>query len=116
MKEIKRYTIDALWTSNMKIREGNGFKVLKVRCGNSVLRLSKPAGYRFLVLVSKISGHVYLLTVYPKKGKFAVSNLNDAEIIRILTQFSEDQAAGNCKQVWPVPQATATPTPVSSEK
>jgi hypothetical protein len=115
IKELKRYNTAALRTSNMMIKEGAGYKLLKMRCGNSVSNYSKSSGYRFLVLASQTSDHVYLITVYPKKGKFATSNLTDDEINRLLTQFAEAHDADSCNRVWPVPKAASTPNPRPSK-
>lgn len=70
-----------------------------MRVANSNLKLSKSNGFRLVYLVSLITDEVFLLTVFPKRGTKGISNIPNAEYVRLLNELSQETSSKLLHQV-----------------
>ena len=70
-----------------------------MRVANSNLKLSKSNGFRLVYLVSLITDDVFLLTVFPKRGTKGISNIPNAEYVRLLKELSQETSSKLLHQV-----------------
>ena len=76
--------------TNERIIQTPEYRVVKLRVANSNLKLSKSNGFRLVYLVSLITDDVFLLTVFPKRGTKGISNIPNAEFVRLLNELSQE--------------------------
>lgn len=70
-----------------------------MRVANSNLKLSKSNGFRLVYLVSLITDEVFLLTVFPKRGTKGISNIPNAEYVRLLNELFQETSSKLLHQV-----------------
>jgi mRNA-degrading endonuclease RelE of RelBE toxin-antitoxin system len=67
----------------------DSYIIRKVRIPNSEKAWGKSSGYRLILLCNTKKNEAYLLTVYPKKGNLAASDLTADGLNILLDQFGE---------------------------
>ncbi len=75
---LKSMPDNILRDTNDRIRQEQYFRMVKLRIGNSNQNLPKNDGFRLIYWVSIKSDNLVLLTIYPKRGPLAASNLTGA--------------------------------------
>jgi mRNA-degrading endonuclease RelE of RelBE toxin-antitoxin system len=85
--------------TNERIIQTPEYRVVKLRVANSNLKLSKSNGFRLVYLVSLITDDVFLLTVFPKRGTKGISNIPNAEYVRLLKELSLETSSKLLHQV-----------------
>lgn len=85
--------------TNERIIQTPEYRVVKLRVANSNLKLSKSNGFRLVYLVSLITDDVFLLTVFPKRGTKGISNIPNAEFVRLLNELSQETSSKLLHQV-----------------
>lgn len=73
--------------TNDRIRQEQNFRIVKLRVKNSHQNLPKNDAFRLIYWVSTKSDNLVLLTVYPKRGPWGISNLSNSELIRLLEEM-----------------------------
>ena len=73
--------------TNDRIKQFEGFRIVKLRLPNSGQHLSRPDGFRLIYYVSLISDDVALLRIYPKRGPQGIVDLVDEEFDRLLLEM-----------------------------
>lgn len=86
--ELQSMPDNILRDTNERIIQTPEYRVVKLRVANSNLKLSKSNGFRLVYLVSLITDDVFLLTVFPKRGTKGISNIPNAEYVRLLKELS----------------------------
>lgn len=85
--------------TNDRIRQEQSFRVVKLRIGNSKMRLPKNDGFRLIYWVSTQKDNLVLLRIYPKRGAFAANNLTNTEFLRLLKEMVEENRRQELQQV-----------------
>ena len=85
--------------TNDRIRQEQNFRMVKLTIGNSNQKLPKNDGFRLIYWVSSKSDNLVLLKIYPKRGPLAVNNLTDAEFVRLLKEFVDENKRQILQQV-----------------
>ncbi len=88
--ELQSMPDSILRDTNERIIQTPEYRVVKLRVANSNLKLSKSNGFRLVYLVSLITDDVFLLTVFPKRGTKGISNIPNAEYVRLLNELSQE--------------------------
>ena len=88
--ELQSMPDNILRDTNERIIQTPEYRVVKLRVANSKLKLSKSNGFRLVYLVSLITDDVFLLTVFPKRGTKGISNIPNAEYVRLLNELSQE--------------------------
>jgi mRNA-degrading endonuclease RelE of RelBE toxin-antitoxin system len=96
---LKSMPDNILRDTNDRIRQEQYFRMVKLRIGNSNQNLPKNDGFRLIYWVSIKSDNLVLLTIYPKRGPLAASNLTDAEFVRLLREMVEENKNQMLQQV-----------------
>ena len=73
--------------TNDRIRQEQNFRIVKLRVKNSHQNLPKNDAFRLIYWVSTKSDNLVLLTVYPKRGPWGISNLSKGELMRLLKEM-----------------------------
>jgi hypothetical protein len=73
--------------TNDRIRQEQNFRIVKLRVKNSHQNLPKNDAFRLIYWVSTKSDNLVLLTVYPKRGPWGISNLSNGELMRLLEEM-----------------------------
>ncbi len=73
--------------------------VLKTRVANTTMREGTSGGYRVINIIDEKEQEVIFLEVYPKKGKFAKSNLSKNERLSLLKEYLEQALENTLKEV-----------------
>ena len=97
--ELQSMPDNILRDTNERIIQTPEYRVVKLRVANSNLRLSKSNGFRLVYLVSLITDDVFLLTVFPKRGTKGISNIPNAEYVRLLKELSLETSSKLLHQV-----------------
>ena len=97
--ELQSMPDNILRDTNERIIQTPEYRVVKLRVANSNLRLSKSNGFRLVYLVSLITDDVFLLTVFPKRGTKGISNIPNAEYVRLLNELSQETSSKLLHQV-----------------
>ncbi len=85
------------------ITKTNELILRKIRIPNTEKGWSKTQGYRLVSLCDLRDENVYLLYVYPKKGKLESSDLTNKGAEILLTDFQKIKSAGEVfKPICPV--------------
>lgn len=88
--ELQSMPDNILRDTNERIIQTPEYRVVKLSVANSNLKLSKSNGFRLVYLVSLITDDVFLLTVFPKRGTKGISNIPNAEYVRLLNELSQE--------------------------
>lgn len=97
--ELQSMPDNILRDTNERIIQTPEYRVVKFRVANSNLKLSKSNGFRLVYLVSLITDDVFLLTVFPKRGTKGISNIPNAEYVRLLKELSLETSSKLLHQV-----------------
>lgn len=97
--ELQSMPDNILRDTNERIIQTTEYRVVKLRVANSNLKLSKSNGFRLVYLVSLITDDVFLLTVFPKRGTKGISNIPNAEYVRLLNELSQETSSKLLHQV-----------------
>jgi mRNA-degrading endonuclease RelE of RelBE toxin-antitoxin system len=97
--ELQSMPDNILRDTNERIIQTPEYRVVKLRVANSNLKLSKSNGFRLVYLVSLITDDVFLLTVFPKRGTKGISNIPNAEYVRLLNELSQETSSKLLHQV-----------------
>jgi len=97
--ELQSMPDSILRDTNERIIQTPEYRVVKLRVANSNLKLSKSNGFRLVYLVSLITDDVFLLTVFPKRGTKGISNIPNAEFVRLLNELSQETSSKLLHQV-----------------
>lgn len=97
--ELQSMPDNILRDTNERIIQTPEYRVVKLRVANSNLKLSKSNGFRLVYLVSLITDDVFLLTVFPKRGTKGISNIPNAEYVRLLKELSLETSSKLLHQV-----------------
>lgn len=97
--ELQSMPDNILRDTNERIIQTLEYRVVKLRVANSNLKLSKSNGFRLVYLVSLITDDVFLLTVFPKRGTKGISNIPNAEYVRLLKELSLETSSKLLHQV-----------------
>ena len=97
--ELQSMPDSILRDTNERIIQTPEYRVVKLRVANSNLKLSKSNGFRLVYLVSLITDDVFLLTVFPKRGTKGISNIPNAEYVRLLNELSQETSSKLLHQV-----------------
>ena len=97
--ELQSMPDNILRDTNERIIQTPEYRVVKLRVANSNLKLSKSNGFRLVYLVSLITDDVFLLTVFPKRGTKGISNIPNAENVRLLNELSQETSSKLLHQV-----------------
>lgn len=97
--ELQSMPDNILRDTNERIIQTPEYRVVKLRVANSNLKLSKSNGFRLVYLVSLITDEVFLLTVFPKRGTKGISNIPNAEFVRLLNELSQETSSKLLHQV-----------------
>ena len=97
--ELQSMPDNILRDTNERIIQTPEYRVVKLRVANSNLKLSKSNGFRLVYLVSLITDEVFLLTVFPKRGTKGISNIPNAEYVRLLKELSQETSSKLLHQV-----------------
>ena len=97
--ELQSMPDNILRDTNERIIQTPEYRVVKLRVANSNLKLSKSNGFRLVYLVSLITDDVFLLTVFPKRGTKGISNIPNAEFVRLLNELSQETSSKLLHQV-----------------
>ena len=97
--ELQSMPDSILRDTNERIIQTPEYRVVKLRVANSNLKLSKSNGFRLVYLVSLITDDVFLLTVFPKRGTKGISNIPNAENVRLLNELSQETSSKLLHQV-----------------
>ena len=97
--ELQSMPDNILRDTNERIIQTPEYRVVKLRVANSNLKLSKSNGFRLVYLVSLITDEVFLLTVFPKRGTKGISNIPNAEYVRLLNELSQETSSKLLHQV-----------------
>lgn len=97
--ELQSMPDNILRDTNERIIQTPEYRVVKLRVANSNLKLSKSNGFRLVYLVSLITDDVFLLTVFPKRGTKGISNITNAEFVRLLNELSQETSSKLLHQV-----------------
>ena len=97
--ELQSMPDNILRDTNERIIQTTEYRVVKLRVANSNLKLSKSNGFRLVYLVSLITDDVFLLTVFPKRGTKGISNIPNAEYVRLLKELSLETSSKLLHQV-----------------
>ena len=97
--ELQSMPDNILRDTNERIIQTPEYIVVKLRVANSNLKLSKSNGFRLVYLVSLITDDVFLLTVFPKRGTKGISNIPNAEYVRLLKELSLETSSKLLHQV-----------------
>lgn len=73
--------------------------LLKTRFPNSAMKEGKSGGFRTISIADIQKSELVFLTVYPKKGKFAKSDLTEKEYLAILEEYVEQFVENTLKKV-----------------
>jgi hypothetical protein len=68
------------------------FQLRKIRVPNKELNYGKSSGYRIIALCNNEDQNIYLLCIYPKKGKLEQSDLTSNGVKLLLEKFVKAQA------------------------
>ena len=79
--------------TNERIIQTSEYRIVKLRVCNSGQKLSKSNGFRLVYFVSLITDDVVLMTVFPKRGAKGISNIPDAEYIRLINEMCGENDA-----------------------
>jgi len=104
LDEISRCGYSILLDHKTNLFDGETYRVIKSRCKDSHQRLSSPNGYRFIAYLDKLAQNVYLMEVYPKRGKFSQNTIPAHAIANLLRDNIDAIQAGTCLQVYPKPK------------
>lgn len=97
--ELQSMPDNILRDTNERIIQTPEYRVVKLRVANSNLKLSKSNGFRLVYLVSLITDEVFLLTVFPKRGTKGISNIPNAEYVRLLNELFQETSSKLLHQV-----------------
>lgn len=97
--ELQSMPDNILRDTNERIIQTPEYRVVKLRVANSNLKLSKSNGFRLVYLVSLITDDVFLLTVFPKRGTKGISNIPNAEYVRLLNELFQETSSKLLHQV-----------------
>ena len=97
--ELQSMPDSILRDTNERIIQTPEYRVVKLRVANSNLKLSKSNGFRLVYLVSLITDEVFLLTVFPKRGTKGISNIPNAEYVRLLNELFQETSSKLLHQV-----------------
>lgn len=97
--ELQSMPDNILRDTNERIIQTLEYRVVKLRVANSNQKLSKSNGFRLVYLVSLITDDVFLLTVFPKRGTKGISNIPNAEYVRLLNELSQETSSKLLHQV-----------------
>lgn len=94
VKDFKGKQIDEIRQFREMIKIGENYKLIKHRVTNSESRLSGKDGYRLVFLVRNDIDDVIFLHVFPKRGKFGVSNISEKIYIALLLEYEKEKNSG----------------------
>ena len=95
-KEDIRYVLgersfDEIWELRDQIKDYTPSKrLIKLRVPNSGQNLSKRDGFRLFMLLDKDKELITFLYVYPKRGKYARTNITDQERENLAKTYFEE--------------------------
>lgn len=93
-KEFSDSSIDKIRQNRDMILIDDEAILIKLRLPDKKQRLSKSDGYRLIYLVSKVVEKVVFLDIYPKRGPSQQLDIDDKEIERLMSEFTEEAQAG----------------------
>ncbi|HEX8516635.1 MAG TPA: hypothetical protein VF868_10575 [Bacteroidia bacterium] len=99
IKQFSRYTVDQMWERQARVGEEDGVRIIKLRMPNSGSHQSSADGFRVVHVVIKKSSKVIFLDIFPKRGKYAKSTANDAELERYMETFASEAASNSLLEV-----------------
>jgi len=71
------------------IKDENIHFVVKTRIKNTAMKAGKSGGFRLINVVIQHGESTTFLTVYPKKGKYGLSNISDKLLEDLLKEYKE---------------------------
>lgn len=89
--ELSGKSYDDVSAMSFLVREIGNVKIIKLRLQNSRQNLSKADGFRLIILCNAKYNEVALLTIYPKRGKYAKMDLGLEEYKQLLKEYGEEK-------------------------
>lgn len=84
---LKDLSFEELLLLKDNIYHSEPFIIKKTRVANSGLKLSKRDGFRLLLVINVNTKQIALLYVFPKRGKYSMSNVNQADIDKFISDY-----------------------------
>ncbi len=91
---FKGLTIEQIRQNRDMILFNDEYIVIKLRMPDKKHRLSKKDGYRLIYLVYKDTEEVVFLDVYPKNGPSQQLDIDDAQLIELVSQLADEREEG----------------------
>ena len=92
-KAFQGVPIEQIRVNRDMILMENDSITIKLRLPDKRQRLSKADGFRLIYVVLKNSPVVAFLTVYPKRGPMQKLDVEDAELRRLVNEFTSESRA-----------------------
>lgn len=91
--------VDSLIKAGDILRKIGNSTLLKIRIPNSASKEGRSGGFRLICLVSEQSKTSIFCCLYPKKGKYAKSDLTEGGITLLLNEVATQTENGTLKNV-----------------
>ena len=91
---FKGMTIEQIRQNRDMILFNDEYILIKLRMPDKKHRLSKKDGYRLIYLVYKETEEVVFLDVYPKNGPSQQLDIDDAQLIELVSQLADEREKG----------------------
>jgi mRNA-degrading endonuclease RelE of RelBE toxin-antitoxin system len=91
---FKGLTIEQIRQNRDMILFNDEYILIKLRMPDKKHRLSKKDGYRLIYLVYKETEEVVFLDVYPKNGPSQQLDIDDAQLIELVSQLADEREKG----------------------
>lgn len=98
VNSFKGKSIEEIRQNSVVILIEESHVFVKARMSNSSAKYSKAKGWRVIYCVSKKTDVVYLLYVYPKKGRHALDNISVKEFKDLMSVFLTECKNGTMVQ------------------
>ena len=103
ISQLKGYSFEDINAMHFLMRSSGNCRLIKIRIGNSTLKISASGGYRLIVICNSEYQHIALLNIYPKRGKHSKSDLTPSEVKDLVRNYW-NEVKGNRLQDFPMPK------------
>lgn len=93
---LKDKSFEELFKTPVNLAEAPSTRIIKTRLPNSGQNIGKSGGFRLLYAAIREGEKIVLLTVYPKKGKYAMEDLPDKDVAQLVDELAVGDYA-ECK-------------------
>src|SRR5690606_18091163 len=93
---LKDKSFEVLFNTPIKYAEVLGTRIIKTRLPNSGQNIGKSGGFRLIYAAINEGEKIVLLTVYPKKGKYAMEDISDKVVEGLVEELANGDYA-ECK-------------------